>query len=92
MEEKNWHSKRLEGDDINTKVSVLKRAVQPLIDKQKDAAGRSTAGYCVSMDRGYGDIKAQQTVWKESGIYTNSMIPLNSVVSAASSSMKSRAT
>ena len=44
MEEKNWHSKRLEGDDINTKVSVLKRAVQPLIDKQKDAAGRSTAG------------------------------------------------
>ena len=79
FEEMNWRSKKLEGKDINSKLNVLKRAANVLLQKQHNSLGHSTAAYCISMDRGYGDITAQQHVWDEHRVYTNAMIATNRI-------------
>ena len=49
-----------------------------LLDKGKDANGVSTSNYCLSLDRGYGHIGAQQMA-KAKGVYTNAMMVDNRV-------------
>lgn len=43
FEEQNWHSKELEGKDINSVEERLVRAVQCLVDKKKDHTGTTQA-------------------------------------------------
>lgn len=73
-------SKALEGADVTSVNRRLQRAAACLVQKQFDrTTGRSTAAYCISMDRGYGNIQAQQRLWNEDGIYSNAIMADNRV-------------
>lgn len=79
FEEQHWHSKASEGSDVNSMTNRLHRAAQCLVEKQKDQHGRSTAAYCMSLDRGYGHVQAQKELWEIDGVYSNSMIQGNRI-------------
>lgn len=79
FEEQSWLSRSTYGEDIRTVGERLRRAAQCLVEKKKDKKGRSTAGYCISLDRGYGNVNAQQRLWFELGVYSNAMIPKNRI-------------
>lgn len=80
FEEQTWLSRATHGDDVRTVTARIKRAAACLVQKQKDGAtGRSTANYCISLDRGYGNIRAQHALWDDMGVYSNAMIMANRV-------------
>ena len=78
FEEQNWHSKRQEGEEVNSVLNRISRAIQVLIDKGKDANGVSTSNYCLSLDRGYGHMAAQKHAAAK-GVHTNAMMADNRV-------------
>lgn len=78
FDEQNWHSKRVEGEHINSIENRVSRAVQVLLDKGTDDKGVSTSNYCLSLDRGYGHMGAQK-VASDKGIFTNAMMVDNRV-------------
>lgn len=77
FEEQMWRPK--DKAETNQILVRLKRAAQCLVEKKKDRQGRSTAAYCISLDRGYGNVAAQNRLWVEDGIYTNAMVTSNRV-------------
>lgn len=78
FEEQSWHSKKFEGEEINSIKSRLLRAASCLIEKGMDPRiGKSTSAYCISLDRGYGNVAAQDALWAEAGVYSNSMVQTN---------------
>lgn len=79
FEEQTWHSKKKEGEDINSIEARVLRAARCLVEKGKDAAGRSTSAYCMTLDRGYGHVTAQKRLWEVAGVYSNAMIVANRV-------------
>lgn len=77
FEEQRWLSKHVDGPNVGKLPSRLKRAAKCLIEKKHDANGRSTSNYCISLDRGYGSVEAQEFLWKDCGIYSNAMMQSN---------------
>lgn len=76
FEEQTWRSKKIFGDEVRSVTARMKLAAQVLVDKAKDANGRSTANYCISLDRGNGHIEAQHEL-DRMGVYTSAMIQAN---------------
>lgn len=79
FEEQTWLSTARDGPDVHTITARLKRAAACLVAKQCDEHKRSTANYCISLDRGYGHVQAQERLWLEDGVHSNAMIQANRV-------------
>lgn len=80
FEEQQWLRKSSHDDndvneDPNTLQARLCLALKVLCSEGKDY---STANYCVSLDRGYGHVSAQQAAARM-GVYTNSMMQTNRI-------------
>lgn len=76
FEEHHWLKKSNKSDpDPNTIESRLARAAQVLCDMDSDGErmGTSSANFCVSLDRGYGHVEAQERL-ASIGIYSNAML------------------
>lgn len=74
FEEQHWRKKSDE-EDPNSCASRLCRAAETLFDPGKSI---STSNYCISLDRGYGHIQAQEELAKR-GIFSSAMIAANRV-------------
>lgn len=76
FQEQSWEPYAESGDEVQKVTARLRRAAQCLVAKGH-THGKSTAGYCISMDRGYGHLAAQQALWEHDWIYSNAMIMCN---------------
>lgn len=75
FEEQHWLKKQPKELDPNTMRARITRAAQALLRNDEQV---STANFCLSLDRGYGHVEAQEAL-AEMGIYSNSVMPLNRV-------------
>lgn len=75
FEEQHWYKKTAEQDPNTTSARLVRAAQQALC---APGATVSTGNYCVSLDRGYGHVQAQEELARM-GVYSNAIMAANRV-------------